>query len=80
MQIETAVFKLSGHSVAGPTGLLDQSKARMRAPISPPPLRKRNSGDWGGSDSFVGVELTAGSSSKPNQGAKSAGGFEWMKH
>src|SRR5215217_2253131 len=44
MQIETAVFKLWGQLAARPTGLLDQSNARMRAPISPPPLRKLNSG------------------------------------
>src|SRR6185503_11366276 len=45
MQIETAVLRDGGQSAAGPTALLDQSKARMRSPISPPPLRKLRSPD-----------------------------------
>jgi hypothetical protein len=32
-----------GHWAAGPTELLDQSNARMRSPISPPPLKKLRS-------------------------------------
>src|SRR6185295_15157245 len=43
MQIETAVLRDCGHWAAGPTGLLDQSNARMRSPISPPPLKKLRS-------------------------------------
>jgi hypothetical protein len=46
MQIETAVLSGAGQSVGGPTGLVDQSKARMRSPISPPPLRKLRSHDF----------------------------------
>ena len=58
MQIETAVFRLCGQSAAGPTGLVDQSNARIRAPISPPPLRKLNSGFSDvPSGCVVGVEL-----------------------
>ena|SRR5688572_32921352 len=58
MQIETAVFKLCGQLAAGPTGLVDQSNARIRAPISPPPLKKLSSGvSDGSSGCVVGVEL-----------------------
>src|SRR5262245_8966591 len=37
--IETAVRRLCGQSSTGPTGVADQSKARVRSPISPPPPR-----------------------------------------
>jgi len=35
----TALRRLCGQTVIGPTGVHDQSMARMRAPISPPPAR-----------------------------------------
>jgi hypothetical protein len=43
MQIETAVLRDWGHWAAGATGLLDESNACMRSPISPPPLKKLRS-------------------------------------
>src|SRR6185436_5557398 len=55
MQIETAVLSDSGHSAAGPTALFDQSKARMRSPISPPPFRKLKSPDCGAVFSRAGL-------------------------
>jgi hypothetical protein len=36
----TAVVSLCGQDSTGPTGVCDQSNARVRAPISPPPARK----------------------------------------
>jgi hypothetical protein len=36
-QMLIAERRLWGHDSTGPTGDFDQSKARMRAPISPPP-------------------------------------------
>jgi len=54
MQIETAVLRLCGQRAGGPTGLVDQSNARMRSPISPPPLRKLSS-----AASFLGEPLLA---------------------
>src|SRR5215472_996760 len=36
----TAVLRLCGQPATGPTGVVDQSKARVRSPISPPPARK----------------------------------------
>jgi hypothetical protein len=35
----TVLRRLWGHVPTGPSGVFDQSKARMRAPISPPPWR-----------------------------------------
>ena len=35
----TVLRKLWGHASASPSGDFDQSSARMRAPISPPPWR-----------------------------------------
>ena len=68
MQIETAVLRLWGQLAAGPTALVDQSKARMRAPISPPPLRKLISGDSDAqSCCLVGVELIFGFSQRGNR-------------
>jgi len=40
----TVVRKLCGHVSGGPRGVVDQSKARMRAPISPPAARKLSGG------------------------------------
>ena len=37
--MRTTVFRLCGQCSIGPTGVCDQSRARMRAPISPPPKR-----------------------------------------
>ena len=42
-QMLTAVFRLCGHPAAGPKGVLDQSNARVRSPISPPPARNDRS-------------------------------------
>src|SRR5712664_2118125 len=39
-RMRTAVRKLCGHASGGPSGLADQSYARVNAPISPPPARK----------------------------------------
>src|ERR1700681_3288823 len=39
-RIRTAVRRLCGQVSGFPSGLLDQSKARVNAPISPPPARK----------------------------------------
>src|SRR5688572_20917521 len=39
-QILTAVLRLCGQPSAGPSEVLDQSKTRVRSPISPPPARK----------------------------------------
>jgi hypothetical protein len=39
----TAVFRLCGHPSIGPTGVLDQSIALVRSPISPPPVRNDRS-------------------------------------
>src|SRR5262245_55822543 len=36
--IETAVLRLCGQRSIGPTGVVDQSNARVRRPISPPPV------------------------------------------
>jgi hypothetical protein len=44
----TAVRKLCGHTVSGPSGVHDQSKARMQCPISPPPTSQ--------SSLFVAIE------------------------
>src|SRR5262249_21968568 len=38
--VRTTVLRLCGQSAIGPTGVLDQSKARVRSPISPPPASK----------------------------------------
>jgi hypothetical protein len=35
----TVLRKLCGHAAPGPSGDFDQSSARIRAPISPPPWR-----------------------------------------
>ena len=42
MQVLTAPRKLCGHDSTAPSGVVDQSSARMRSPISPPPARKEN--------------------------------------
>jgi hypothetical protein len=39
-RIRTAVRKLCGQVSGCPSGLADQSYARVSAPISPPPVRK----------------------------------------
>ena len=38
--MRTAVFRLCGQRSTGPSDVRDQSIARIRAPISPPPARK----------------------------------------
>ena len=38
-QMLTAVSRLCGHSLGGPTAVVDQSIALVRSPISPPPAR-----------------------------------------
>ena len=40
----TAVLRLCGQLSGGPSGVVRQSKARMRAPISPPPAKTADSG------------------------------------
>jgi hypothetical protein len=40
--IRTQVFKLWSQFSGSPSGVVDQSKLRMRSPISPPPDRKSN--------------------------------------
>src|SRR6218665_356738 len=40
----TVVLKLAGHRESGPSGVVDQSKARMRSPISPPEGVRMRSG------------------------------------
>src|SRR5688572_29721082 len=39
----TAVLRLCGQLAGDPIGVLDQPKARVRSPISPPPARKASS-------------------------------------
>ena len=39
-RIRTAVRRLCGHVSGFPNGVADQLKARVSAPISPPPARK----------------------------------------
>ena len=39
-RMRTAVRRLCGQVSGGPSGVADQSKARVNAPISPPPARK----------------------------------------
>src|SRR5262249_25220086 len=36
--IETAVLRLCGHRSIGPADVVDQSKAQVSSPISPPPI------------------------------------------
>src|SRR5690242_19571423 len=52
--MRTMVFSERGQCSGGPSAVLDQSTARMRAPLSPPPARKANS-EWVGSAGARGV-------------------------
>ncbi len=55
------VFRLCGHSSAGPSGVADQSSERMRAPISPPPERKSDLLPVACSIGHCAVEMAAAS-------------------
>jgi hypothetical protein len=39
-RVRTSVLRLCGHVPTGPRAVFDQSKERVRSPISPPPARK----------------------------------------
>ena len=55
-QMLTAISRLCGQLSTGPSDVLDQSNARMRSPISPPPARQSNPVTLNGSSSFTIVE------------------------
>ena len=46
-QMLTVVRKLCGHPVTGPSAVFDQSIARIKLPISPPPARNERGSESG---------------------------------
>ena len=49
----TALRRLWGQDVAGPSGVADQSNVRIRSPISPPPVSHAVAGSVARSDRSV---------------------------
>src|SRR5579884_1475543 len=57
--MRTAVFKLSGQPDSGPMGVLDQSRARIKEPISPPPENTVAAAEVGSAVAVSAGSLTA---------------------
>src|ERR1700722_18227550 len=55
--MRTIVLSDCGHCSRGPSGVLSQSSARMRAPISPPPLRKSTATKEFGPDPWLLIDV-----------------------
>src|SRR5215813_9851804 len=64
-QMLTAVLRLCGQAVEGPTGEVAQSMARVRSPISPPPARKERSA--------LGARMETGTPAGSGRGSGNSG-------
>ena len=70
--IRTQVLRLCGHPATGPSGVYDQSSARMRCPSSPPPSNRDSAAESSarapGATAFMDVARYARAAKWPGRG------------